>query len=418
MKEYKEIEKHLNQKNGGKALKLIRDLLQFPKEIEDAAELKTVLDLLTKSFGQTSNDQLQQACQILSKDIANMDAFYKLGFILTARQYPEIASAVLAYAVKQAPNNLPVLHELVAALEMQGLYAPALSSLKNANGTDFTTRYLLAFNTLMTGDIDEALNIGKTLKSDSASSDVMLKKWHAIFARVRAVEGVTSLDRSDYRGWHFILTGGLLLHLPDPAKHMYGQYESLEDSESLIKEGIYRLCSIFDLWKFKVPKILSFDNPESHRLGLAFSSTLGIPEKTVVSPKEAGLFVVYDHSNVINEVMDGISKHSNSMLFYCHASQFNREYKVAPDFTNLMYTWLVSPWERHTIFPHRPDLPTSPPTENDQELAKRIVSAEIDKNNLIDLTSLLNLAEAGKKYAAFSQANGSSRERQWYGRKI
>jgi len=91
---------------------------------------------------------------------------------------------------------------------------------------------------------------------------------------------------------------------------------------------------------------------------------------------------------VIVEELDIISKHEKGMHFYCHASQFNREYKVAPDFTNLMYSWLVSPWDRHTIFPWRPDLPTSAPSESDYELAGQIVSSEVDKNNLKKIESL------------------------------
>lgn len=417
MKKYKDIENYLNENGAGYAFEAIREKLKYPGQIENREELKALTDIMARCFAEFGNESLQQACEALAQDSINSDTLYQLGFELVNTQYPDIASTVLSYALWQSPQDLRILYELTASLEMQGLYELALKYLKESNTDAFLARYLMAFNTLMTGDIAGSEKITTTLTANSESSNHMLKRLHAIFARAEAVDGVTSLDKSDYRGWHFILTGGLLLHLPDPKENSYGQYHYLEDSESLCKEGIYRLCLIFDVWKMEIPRILSFDNPESQRLGLAFSDILGIPEKKVVTPKEAGLFVIYDHSNVISEVMDIISKHKSGNQIYCHASQFTREYKVAPDFTNLMYSSIISPWDRHIIFPRRPELPTSAPTESDEQLAKRIISSDIQKSNLKDLQKLLDLAQAGKFFAAISMVEGSSREKQWYGRK-
>ena len=417
MEKYKEAENYLDENAAAYALQVIRESLRYPGQIESADELKTLMVLMARCFGEFGDENLQQTCVALSQDSANTDALYQLGFELVSAQYPDLASAVLSYALRESPQDIRILYELTASLEMQGLYEIALKYLKDSNTEAFLARYLMAFNTLMTGDIAESKKITATLTADSESSNYKLNRLRNIFARIEAVDGVTPLDNSDYRGWHFILTGGLLLHFPDPTENSYGQYEYLEDSESLCKEGIYRLCSIFDVWEMVIPRILSFDNPESHRLGLAFSYMLGIPEKKVVIPDEAGLLVIYDHSNIIPEVMDIISKHKSGSQVYCHASQFTREYKVAPDFTNLMYSSIISPWDRHIIFPRRPELPTSPPTESDEQLAKRIVSSDIQKSNLNDLQKLLDLAEAGKSFAAGSMVEGSTREKQWYGRR-
>lgn len=417
MEKYKDVENYLDENAAGYALQDIRESLRYPGQIESADELKTLTLLMSRCFAEFGNENLQQTCETVSQDSANIDALYQLGFELINAQYPDLGSAVLSYALRQSPQDLRILYELTASLEMQGLYEVALKYLKDSNTDAFLARYLMAFNTLMTGDITESKKITATLRANSESSNQMLKRLHNIFARAEAVDGVTPLDKSDYRGWHFILTGGLLLHLPDPTENNYGQYEYLEDSESLCKEGIYRLCSIFDVWKMHIPRILSFNNPESQRLGLAFSDTLGIPEKKVVTPKEAGLFVIYDYSNVIPEVIDTISKYKIGQQIYCHASQFTREYKVAPDFTNLMYSSIISPWDRHIIFPRRPELPTSAPTESNEQLAKRIVESDIRKSNLNDLQKLLDLAEAGKSFAAGSMKEGATREKQWYGRR-
>jgi hypothetical protein len=416
MEKYKDIENFLDKNSAGYAMQAIKESLRYPGQIESADELRTLMVLMSRCFAEFGDENLQQACKAVSQESANSDALYQLGFDLVAIQHPDLASAILSYALRQSPQDIRILYELTASLEIQGLYEVALKCLQESNTEAFLARYLLAFNTLMAGDIGESKKITATLRVDSESANYKLKRLRDIFARAEAIEGVTPLNPSDYRGWHFILTGGFLLHLPDPTENSYGQYEHLEDSESLCKEGIYLLCAIFDNWKQEIPRILSFDNPESHRLGLAFSDYLGIPEKTVVIPDEAGLFVVYDHSNVICEVMDIVSKKQKGVQFYCHASQFTREYKVAPDFVNLFHSSIISPWSKHIIFPRRPDLPTSASTETDEQLAERIVSSAIQESNLEDLKELLNLALAGKALAAANMPGGTIREKQWHGR--
>lgn len=417
MEKYKEAEKYLIENGVGYALDKIREILNHSEEIENTEELKTLTGLLARCFSALGNEKLQQVCQVVSSGEVDSDILYQLGFELVNAQYYDIASTILSYALERFPKDLRILYELTASLEMQGLYESALKILKGFNAETFLANYLLAFNTLMTGDIAGSQKITDNLRADSGSSEYMLKRLHTIFERVRAIEGVSPLDKSDYRGWHFILTGGVLLHLPDPTKHNYGQYEYLEDSESLCKEGIFRLSAIFDVWKMKIPQILSFDNPESQRLGLAFSEMLGIPEKKVVIPREPGLFVIYDHSNVIPEVLDLILKHEKGLQVYCHASQFTREYKVTPDFTNLMYSSIVSPWNKYLIFPKRPELPISPSAKSDHQLAKDIVNSELSQSSLKDLQNLLNLAEVSKPFAAGLMKEGIHREKQWYGRK-
>jgi hypothetical protein len=418
MNHYKDVKTYLDQKDAGSAFDLIKKQLTPSYKIENNIELKILLELISRSFALFGDESSQAACSKLVNDTTNSNAFYELGIRLTSAQHPGIATAILGYGLSQFPKDERLLHELVASLEIQGLYKIALTYLKASQNREFTTIYLLAFNTLMMGDIDEARKIAVALEPNSTSEYQMNDRLNRIFLRIKAIEGVTSLDASDFRGWHFALTGGLLLHLPDPAKHKFGHYESLEDSNALLKEGIYRLCSIFELWKVRIPRIHSFDNPESHRLGLAFSETLGVPERTTLLPNEPGLFVFYDQANIIRDVLTQISKHAKGVYFYCHGSQFNSEYSVAPDFTNLMYSWMVSPWDRHTIFPPRPDLPTSPPSASDLELAKAITSSDVHQENLNDLNKLLELADAGKAYTAQSMPEGSPRERQWHGRKL
>ena len=400
----------------GQALQKIRGQLSQATALSTGAEVAALTNFLARCFKKLQLDKLELASAALSQNSSDSEAVYRLGFQLVADQMPDMAAAVLAYGLKIAPREERILLELSAALEIQGRYGEALEFLRRFGANSFMARYLTAFNTLMTGDISGAREGAAELTPQTDAQIVMLERLKRVFARVDAVAGVSSLDVSDYRGWHFVLTGGLLLHLPDPTEHPFGHYAYLEDSESLCKEGILRLAAVLEIWKCSIPKILSFDNPESRRLGLAFAEILGVPEKTVVMPDEPGLLVIYDQSAVIEEVFALLVKHSNGIRLFTHASQFSREYKVAADFTNLEYGSIISPWNRHIIFPPRPGLPTAPPTGSDADLAHEVSASYVAPEQLADIQVLLDLAAAAKDWAAGTMAAGAPREKHWYGR--
>lgn len=406
----------VRQGAAGQALKNIRGQLSQATALSSGAAVEALTNLLASCFKKLKLDKLALASAALSQNSSDTEAVYKLGFQLVAAQMPDLAAAVLAYGLNIAPQEQRILLELSAALEIQGKYGEALGFLSRSGTNSFMPRYLMAFNTLMTGDIRSARERAAELTPATDAQIVMLERLTRVFARVDAVTGVTPLDVSDYRGWHFILTGGLLLHLPDPTEHQFGHYAYLEDSESLCKEGILRLAAVLEIWECGIPKILSFDNPESRRLGLAFAEVLGVPEKTVVMPDEPGLLVIYDQSSVIEEVLALLAKHSNDIRLFTHASQFSREYKVASDFTNLEYGSIISPWNRHIIFPPRPDLPTVPPTGRDTDLAHEVAASCVAPNQLADIQVLLNLAATAKGWAAGNMAAGRPREKHWHGR--
>jgi hypothetical protein len=135
-----------------------------------------------------------------------------------------------------------------------------------------------------------------------------------------------------------------------------------------------------------------------------------------VVPDEPGLLVIYDQSSVIDEVYALLAKHSNDIRLYVHASKYSREYKVASDFTNFECDSIVSPWNRHTIFPTRPDLPTAPPAGTDADLAHEIGTAAVGHDAMADVQALLRIAAAAKDMAAGMAEAGAPREKHWHGR--
>ena len=398
----------------GDALDRLRPLLDYPGQLKKKGDWRPVFLLLQQIFAALEMSRLAGKCQAATLDPTSAEALHQFGTELVAQRLPLIAATVLAQAHALAPEREDVLAELVAALELAGRYEDARRQLAAANGQGFLIRYLLAFNTLMVGDLLEARRLTAALNPANAAEVFMRARLDAVFARIDAIRPVTSLSKDDRRGWHFALTGGLLLHLAKEDSAGPGRYGHLEDSEALCLEGIRRFAAVSEVLGLKIPRVLAFENPESHRLGLAVADVLGVPSQNVFLPDQPGLFVAYDLGSIIPEILENLRQHRDGLVIFSHASQWTAERRIASDFTTLQYGSIVTPWNRHAIFPWRPDLPKGPPSENDDELAARLTKARVPASALSDMPQLLALAEAGKELAAARQRSGV-REQQWIG---
>src|SRR4029077_773926 len=76
----------------------------------------------------------------------------------------------------------------------------------------FLCAYLYAFNAAMTGRLDLARTALADLQPDSSETESMRGTIAGIVARAERIAGVCALDARDLRGWHYVLTGGLVIH--------------------------------------------------------------------------------------------------------------------------------------------------------------------------------------------------------------
>lgn len=398
------------------ALKALRPVLDDPGQLADAAEWRDALGLLQRIFAQLEYEQLAQLAGAAAQDIDDVDALYRLAHAFIDQQLAPVAATLLRRAHALAPAREDLLTELVAALESIGRFAAARDVLAAAPRASFHTRYLFAFDTLMTGAVGEARALVHELAPASDADRFMRARLDQMLRRYDAVREATPLDAGDLRGWHFVASGAVLLHrAPAGANAAHGRYGTLEDDDALLHEGAQRLATVLDAWGARPPRVLAFDNPDSRRLGMALATILGVRcKERVIVPDDPGLLVIYDLSQVIGEVLGALREHRVGQLVFAHAMPATRELPVAADLTTLLAERVISPWARHTILPRRPELPTAPPTESDDQLAQRIVDAPVAPAALADLPQLKALALAARATAAALQPVGT-RERHWAG---
>jgi hypothetical protein len=398
----------------GAALDTLAPAFEDPPALEP--ELPRTLELLARSFAAINARSLEAACRDAARDMTDAEALHRLGFQLVEHKRPAMAAAMLSFAHARAPRDPAILEELAAALELVGRYDEARRYLADAALPGFLPGYLLAFDTLMSGDIEGARRRFAELSPGTADEQFMHRRLDRMFQRIRAVEKVSSFGPSDHRAWHFALTGGLLLHVAPADRGVDGGYTALEDTTELCHEGIERLAAVLDAWELHPPEVLFFDNPDSERFGLACAGALGVPASKVLVPDRPGLFIAYDLANIIPEVRQALAAHQDGIMIYSHASQHTMEQPITTDVTTLHYASLVSPWNRHTIFPWRAGLPASAPTESAPELAQLILASPVAADALHDLPQLIGLARAGRSCAAALRTDGS-REQQWVARR-
>ena len=75
-------------------------------------------------------------------------------------------------------------------------------------------RFQYVYNALMAGSLDKAPEgFGRLPEPEDTAWRQAREKVRRMLARADTVRAVTSLDRRDLRGWHYVLTGGVLASL-------------------------------------------------------------------------------------------------------------------------------------------------------------------------------------------------------------
>jgi hypothetical protein len=339
----------------------------------------------------------------------DVEALFELGYQLIERQLEGIAATVLTRAHKLDPAAPAVLSELAIALESVGVHAEACRVLREAPQAlreSAACQYLLAFNTLMTGDIEGSRReIGKVRIGSNPDEQTMVANMTHMLARADAIKDVTPLDLSDLRGWHAVVTGGLLLHLsPYGVESMRGRYAFAADSESRVLEGINRLAAALDGWGMRPPRVLSLSDRESEVLAIAAAEVLALPvERFPLHKHLEGLVVAYDLSSQPAEMLDMLVEHRRGRSLWSHAARWTSEQPFAADATTYLYQLNTTPWQegRLRVNPDTNEHEEVPAVEGTaRQLADQVLAAGSDFESMTDLDALTDLARAMRRIGA------------------
>ena len=185
------------------------------------------------------DDLAQAAAAAESRDGAGTQdarALYDFGCACTERGVGYLAVRPLAGALELAPDAAPVLSELVTALEQDGQHARAVAVLEeheSVTQVQWLPRFQYVYNALMAGDLEKAAEgFGRLPEPEDTAWAPAREKVRRILARAGTARAVTSLDRQDLRGWHYVLTGGVLATLSPYGfgAGMTGRWAYLSDS--------------------------------------------------------------------------------------------------------------------------------------------------------------------------------------------
>ncbi|MEO8554245.1 MAG: hypothetical protein ABI678_29920, partial [Kofleriaceae bacterium] len=310
-------------------------------------ELSHWISLLGQLAAKRGAAQLEELAQAVMKDPDSPDRLYDLGFALIDAGVPQVAATVLWRCLGLVGDSEEVVCELVSALETAMFYEDAFAILAEREALraqSFLCQYLYAFDAAMTGRLPIVRETLATLEADAPEHETMKGTIERLVARADAVAGVCSLDGNDLRGWHYVLTGGLLLHRspfgnPEP---MHGRYAWLQDSYPRIKTGLQRL----EPFVAGLPCVYAPEGRDHEIVAQAAAQVLGLPLAPwpAIGVPAPGLIVAYQLEQLPRETLAVLAQRRPDQILYAHASPWTQDFPVTPDITMLLCQSLVAPW--------------------------------------------------------------------------
>jgi hypothetical protein len=238
----------------------------------------------------------------------------------------------------------------------------------------------------------------------------------AMVARAERVTGVTPLDTRDLRGWHYVLSGGLLLHQSPYGfdEPMHGRYAWLADSLARIATGLSRLAEL--VRGLDLPCVYAPPGRGHEIVAIAASKKLGIPVAPwpAIGVPAPGLVVVHDLADVVEADAARLVQRREGQILFAHACPWTQDSPVAPDVTTLLYQTLVAPWGQVTeLDPETREVRASSPDLRTPEA----IATEIANSAGLDPTELE--ADQPDRWAALKGAASppapGPRSRLWAG---
>ena len=175
-------------------------------------------------------------------------ALYHFGYACIEHGVGYLAIRPLARALELAPDAAPVLSELVTALEQDGQHARAVAVLEEHEPVmGWQHRFQYVYNALMAGSLDKAADgLRAAARTGGHQRGARRgRKSRRMLARAGIARAVTPLDHQDLRGWHYVLTGGVLASLSPYGfdAGMTGRWAYVSDSAGSCAAALARLAA-------------------------------------------------------------------------------------------------------------------------------------------------------------------------------
>lgn len=392
------------------ALDAIAALLDDASVALDTAQRGALLRLLTEIWialddGSTKiYTALTEALAAAAAAPDDPNAIFEAASQLVERHSPRLASALLTRAWHAHPTQWKLLHELVAALELQGRHAVAVALLREPAAqpdAGFLVRYLYAFNSILVDDVTTARQVTRAL--DPRGNDrheFMVARLEDLLRRADFVGAITG-DRER----QFVHTGSLLISPPVVAEleETWGDYGA-------------NLAALRDVLRAidRVPtRVVSFHGERKDTVARAAATIFDVPFAQQYLPDGEGLFITDNLAGHQADISAALRAHQPRQLYYAHFATTERELPVAADAIGTRAAdAIIVPWDRWTRLDYtRADRPSGPPTESAEQLAAIMVEQATPRADLAALIAFARRAHDAR-LLALSRDRGS-RERLW-----
>jgi hypothetical protein len=403
-----------------RAVTVLKGLLAYPGGLALAGDrIAAALAVLGDAAAAFDHPPLADASRRLAADVDDPDRMYELGYQLIEDGLPAIAATILRRCYDAVGGSEQVVTELVAALEAMMAYREAAEFLRAQPlvADSFLCRYLYAFNSTLAGDLATTRALAPRLVAETRDHDVMVARIAGFLARADRLAGVTPLDDRDLRGWHHVITGGVLTHLSPYGYDtpMHGRYAWLQDAPARIALGVDRLVRVLAAWRIAPPCVYAPPGPGHDVVARVAAARLGVevapwPAVGVPAP---GLVVAYDLGAIEPREIGRLIDIRPAQVFYAHASPWAIDGPLAADVTTLLYQSLVAPWDpRLAVGADGGVIQREPDARSADELAAEIAAAPAlpDEDTAVDALDALD-----RLVAAAGPPTAVRRERMWAG---
>lgn len=306
--------------------------------------------VVARAAGSAGFDDLQGAAEALAARPDKPQELYDFGYACVERGVPYLAIPALREALRLVPGSKAALRELVSAYEREGRHSEAVQVL-SANESalaDWPDRYLLVHNALMSGDLPLARRQHALLPDPEDQQWLSAQaRQSRMLERSASAEAVGALDRTDLRGWQYVL-GGTVLGTLSPygfGAGMTGRYAWLQDTHDQCLYGLLRLNTVLDSTDLRPTSVSLLPDRGSRILGLAAAEVLGLPAVPFDPERADTVVVAYDLNEVSPEIIGGLFERTSGQILHEHASCWTDPPAVTADSVTLLHQSATAPWD-------------------------------------------------------------------------
>lgn len=417
----------VQERDSKAALVHLGKILTYPGMLTTSTSWSESLTLISRAWAEVPDTApaLIDLAQQIATDPENATTLYQLGTRLIEYEMPAYGATVLARAYRLNPDDSRILPEWVAALEMTRHHGEAVRLLQAATPTqvgDFLHTYLLGFNALMTGDLDTPRRLLAQLHQGAKDTTEQHMAWRltGMIARADAIAPVSALDDTDQRGWHFVLTAGVLL-APVPPSSTVGWYD---DSPASLLGGVHRLQAVLEVLHLQPKSVIELPVRNHAILAHTTAAILNLPLRPW-SPDgnnyNDAVIPVYDLEGVFGSLYADLQAHHPRSVLWAHHANWTREQPFAADMTTLLHKSALPFWESRMVAdPDTFELNVREADDRSVEaIAAEVIATPLPTDALKDIEALRAFATAAAtltgEHGPAALQPAEKRLRQWAG---